>query len=675
MPFCRSCGGQVPAEASFCGTCGEPLTLTLDTPTGSNTLLKTELTPARVEPTQPAQAPQIEPAAPRQRASSIEQEKQDQQEPLMPLPPVTQPPGSGHIPVAPGTPTNGIPTIHGIPQQASMPSLPGSAPAGNASSPYNPTQPGSAANASHATRPHNTAQPGNSVHAHASQQPSTQQFGSSSSAHASSSHAQAGNLKGLHRGRWGLRRPAQQSAAHSSAAGGAGTAAGSGAAVAVKAIVAIVIIAAAAAGAVKAAPVLFHRGSTQTGGQQAITTQPMPPTLTSCPAPGAARAMVSRTLAPGHHQDLVFSTGAELERYDTSAGRTTTILQARGGSLDEAQLSADGTWLLFENQVGNQNAIQAIRLDGQGLQTLHCAPAGQSIFGLSWSPDQQTLAFDEGSPFDGPHGPSGAANTELLQVKTGKLETALIQPVYVPNQDNQHGYLPFYWLDNTHLYMQDYIRCCVGDNPPIHLYVLNTGQGTNQHPGNLGQGTTISSGFIQQAALSPDRGTLLQTSCTCGFNLWRGPSPITEQPATGGGSRTIYTDSANAITNIAAIDANDLLVVISNTEGDLSQNGLWRLNLVTHQRVHLMPNHLNSQASFLFNLGTGSTWANIARDGSMYAVKMLTYASDGLHTTSSLFVGSLQGKGTAVNIYTGAPVSLQNTLPQPDAFIVGWTEM
>jgi hypothetical protein len=111
--------------------------------------------------------------------------------------------------------------------------------------------------------------------------------------------------------------------------------------------------------------------STPTGG-----TVPVPPTQASCLAAGTARAAVTARLALGSHPNIVYIVNGPthlgtLKRYDVTTGAKTEIANLSNTNISEAQLSADGQWILFVAISGTQAKLQMIRMDGQGLQTLY----------------------------------------------------------------------------------------------------------------------------------------------------------------------------------------------------------------------------------------------------------------------------------------------------------------
>jgi hypothetical protein len=94
-----------------------------------------------------------------------------------------------------------------------------------------------------------------------------------------------------------------------------------------------------------------------------------------------------------------------LRRYDVGTGQKTELPVKEGLSLEQAQVSADGQWVLFVVELdprvdpGHVAKLQLIRMDGQGLQTLYCFPAARSSRGnfplsAQWSTDQKSILLD-----------------------------------------------------------------------------------------------------------------------------------------------------------------------------------------------------------------------------------------------------------------------------------------
>ncbi|HET8840871.1 MAG TPA: hypothetical protein VFN35_05355, partial [Ktedonobacteraceae bacterium] len=186
----------------------------------------------------------------------------------------------------------------------------------------------------------------------------------------------------------------------------------------------------------------------------------MPATQTSCPADNTARAAILRPLALGAHQNLVYvynevppntsTSFGHLRRYDATTGQKIDIVTS-GLRIDSAQLSANGQWVLFlsipDPRTDPQHSamLQLVRMDGQGLQTLYCAPAlvngivvdPDSIVGhIQWSTDQQSIVFDQ-----------AATTLRLLNISNGKLTTLL------SSAQSRHFYTPITWLDTHQLFL------------------------------------------------------------------------------------------------------------------------------------------------------------------------------------------------------------------------------
>src|SRR5581483_9773863 len=179
-----------------------------------------------------------------------------------------------------------------------------------------------------------------------------------------------------------------------------------------------------------------NNGGTPAGNAPSQTVQ-MPQTQTSCPATGTARAAVMRPLLLGHDQDLVYiynevpqnttTSAGHLRRYDATTGQKTEIVSS-GLRIDQAQVSADGQWVLFlsipDPRGDHQHSamLQLVRMDGQGLQTLYCFPnqtySGQNYsrlpISLQWSVDQQSILFSVNTD-------NSTSQVELLNVSTGAL--------------------------------------------------------------------------------------------------------------------------------------------------------------------------------------------------------------------------------------------------------------
>ncbi len=408
-------------------------------------------------------------------------------------------------------------------------------------------------------------------------------------------------------------------------------------------------------------PTTTTAGQTPTtagGNTPTPATVKMPPTQTSCPAAGTARAIVQATLALGTHHNIVytFNQGTDqapvsgiIRRFDARTGIKTDIVNVSNNLIYEAQVSEDGQWLLFISKIAGQMALQMVRMDGQGLQTLHCA--AKSLFDVQWSPDQKTVAFLEGNDLS-------SASMYLLTLATGALQTALLPPAI-----GTIGGSPRTWLDNTHIYMTGFVPN--SDAPPQNLYVFDTSKGANQHDSDMQKIITIS-GYCYDLDTSIDSSKLFFSQCKGQLDLAtgiakQGPASITTQPALGGAKSSIYSSTTLAVTTVRVISSATMLLVIGNTTGDMSKNGLWKMNINGSGLTRLTTDPAGQFCSL--NGYTQFTWANISRDNSFYAMKL----SNSQETVQSLLFGSLTGNTAPARFAAFSGTGSVN--------IVGWTTM
>jgi Tol biopolymer transport system component len=351
-------------------------------------------------------------------------------------------------------------------------------------------------------------------------------------------------------------------------------------------------------------------------------------------------------LMRGSHANLVYvsnqgsadnPTSSILKRYDITSKSETTILALPHTPIMEAQVSADGNWVLFRASVENRSAIQLIRMDGQGLQTLYCSAKGVQ-FGassLEWSPDKKYVAFLE----DG--------NVYLLTIAGGTYRVALSRTTTV-------SYAPRTWLDNTRLYLFGALPGT--ETPPLYNISL----------------LDITTAEVQQVLNEPalcgdfdssiDGTHLFMSECVASMPSKGGPSSIKVLPATGGTGTTIYSMPTYGITTLRVASADTLLFVIDNTgvgSVDTSHNGLWKMNTDGTGLTRLTTEPADETT--LFNIYTQYFWSTVSRDGMWYAVQAVNYASSSARS-AWILVGPINGD-TPFTLATG-PMR-----------IVGWTTM
>ncbi len=403
---------------------------------------------------------------------------------------------------------------------------------------------------------------------------------------------------------------------------------------------------------------------------RATSTTTANPTTTSlptnCPQTGTGRAatMPPLTQPVGHHQNIVYINeednaanepiSGELIRYDVTSSRKTTILKRKNASIQEAQLSSDGQWILFTNQIYNPakhyfgtQMLQLVRIDGQGLQTLYCAPQSTGLLMLTWSPDQQHVAF-----FGGKKEGDSFAGVSTIDMRTGKVQLVLDDPSALDM---------LFWKNNQQLYIRFAFIV-----PTNTLYLLDTTHGSNQHKKDL---TSV---FQQQtskpcwnAAASVDGTALFISQCTPAPPARTGapyvtgpPSSISKQAATGGSLHTILTTKQLAIVDVHTVSQHVLLFEVdkfgfSKSETD-SRNGLWKVNTDGSGLLQL------THEVEVGDGNEGPAWRYASRDGTYYAYGIW----DQTTKRTTLKYGSLSG---------GPTTSFTNS--NSGSRIVGWTVM
>ncbi len=393
------------------------------------------------------------------------------------------------------------------------------------------------------------------------------------------------------------------------------------------------------------------------------TTVPVPPTQTSCPAMGTARAAVFASLALGSHMNVVYivnefsgttSTFGTLKRLDVSTGSKTEVIRLASTYINSAQLSADGQWILFVALVNNQARLQMIRMDGKGLQTLYCANpsngafAGSAIDAPQWTSNLKLVAFNNGR------------NIVLLNMQSGTLTTEFVAPQV------SAAFLPATWLDATRLY----VRELQADEASFTMYLLDSRKGANQTIGSLTPIYDANSGcqcgdfdssydgqhlFISSYITGPG-------TAGPGFGSVHGPGTISVRPASGGASSTIFTSQGMAFTTIRVINQNTLLLLVENrgTNVDRSKNGLWEMHTDGSGLTQLSNQAGAANGADNLNVYNQYPWSNVSRDGSLYA---LQYTNG---TQIVLSYASLSGGSQTVfaNIADGTQLT-----------IVGWTTL
>jgi WD40 repeat protein len=381
---------------------------------------------------------------------------------------------------------------------------------------------------------------------------------------------------------------------------------------------------------------------------QALTATPATPTMpastptaTSMPAAGSSltsscpvHPAVMPSLPAGSQPGVVYlserggfqasMTDAQLIRYDSSTKSKSVLVSFAQSdvAITEAQVSADGQWVLFltASLSQNQTKLQLIRADGQNLQTLYCVPP-YTISNIRWSPDKQHVAFAV-------PGSDGRISTiVVLNLSNGQQEAFQV-----------HNYSPYAWLNTTQLYVVQ----PQGDQSTsaLNLSLLDISKGSAQQAGNL---LTIASanGLCGAFEQSSDGKQLFTSSCTpvnangCQGPATQGPSALNVLPATGGSAKTIYSSQSQAIMTLYAASSQTLLMYVENTYGNLSQNGLWKIN-ADGSGLTRLTNVAGQQCD---DLSYPAFLPQIASAGQQYALRI----ADARARNEVLLVGSLNG--------------------------------
>ncbi len=392
-------------------------------------------------------------------------------------------------------------------------------------------------------------------------------------------------------------------------------------------------------------------GSSATGTPVPQTVQ-MPPTQTACPAANTARAAVMRLLVLGQFQNLVYvynevpqntttSTGY-LKRYDVSNGRKAEIISS-GLSIDQAQVSADGQWVLFlsipdpRSDTQHSAMLQLVRMDGEGLQTLYCfhhmtysnlSGSSKLPISIKWSVDQKSILVSENTN-------NNTSQVFVLDVATGGL-----RQLFLDQNDTNYAYRAATWLDTTHFYLVK--EGTSGPTPPATIYLVNASVATVTSPGLTSIYTTPTRMSYYSFDSSYD-GTLLYSSYCL---LAASPFSTTIQvgPATGGTRHTIFQEQpSDCIQAMRAVSSSTLLLltqVASSGAGNFSDQ-LWTMNLPGDSTKSLttLTNPNSGQNGFNFNQTSQFPWSNVSRDGGDYALQ----AIDPVATNQTVLVGSMKG--------------------------------
>ena len=421
-------------------------------------------------------------------------------------------------------------------------------------------------------------------------------------------------------------------------------------------------------------------GATASGGTPGTSTPSqtvqMPPTQTSCPAADTARAAVMRPLALGHDQDLVYiynevpqnttTSAGHLRRFDATTGQKTDIVTS-GLRIDQAQVSADGQWVLFlsipDPRGDSQHSamLQLVRMDGQGLQTLYCFPnatySGHSAtnklpISLQWSIDERSILFSVNTN-------NANSQVELLNVATGALST-----LFQDQNDSLYYYSVVTWLDNTHFYLIK--QGSSGPTPPATLFLLNASTATPTNPGLVQIMTTNTRMSYFSFDSSYDATQLYSSYCLQAASPFN--TNIAVGPAQGGARHTIFQEQpADCIQTLRAVLPNTLLLLlqVSNSTTNGISNQVWMMSLPggSMRTLATLTSFPGNQTNYAMNETSQFPWSNLSRNNNAYALQTVNPATQ----VQSILVGSLSG---------GSPNAIATTSPGLSTVsLAGWTTL
>ena len=388
-------------------------------------------------------------------------------------------------------------------------------------------------------------------------------------------------------------------------------------------------------------------------------TQTMPQTTTTCPASGQVRFPVMPSLTRGYDSTIVYivnesdasgnPTYGTIKLFNTVTGAKTELAKTNHTRVTGAQVSNDGNWVLFVATVDGESELRLVRMDGQGLQTLFCAPSNMLIRDVQWSVDQTYVIFDE-FPRSG-----GAPAVYLLNLSSGALQ------VEMPAPATGLALIPRTWLDAHRVLMVGIVPD--SDAPPQNVYLLDINKGANQSLAGV-QRVFLSTRPCWDFDSSYDEQSLFLAQCMPAQPA--GSGTISRQPLNGGAAAPVLDSSTLAFATVRDIDRRDinLLALASDTSpgsagGDPAHDGLYLVKADGSAPPLRLTSTPAGQISEL-NAYSQYFWANVSRDESLYALETVAPGSN----VYTLSYGRLSSGKPAIFASIGAGTSMS---------IAGWT--
>jgi hypothetical protein len=296
----------------------------------------------------------------------------------------------------------------------------------------------------------------------------------------------------------------------------------------------------------------------------------------------------------------------------------------------------------------HESMLQLIRMDGQGLQTLYCLPAGinSPATNIQWSTDQKSVLISTDN--------KSTSTVTLLSIASGKLTTEL------NITDQNYGYTVVTWLDHTRAYVERLGR--LGPVPPIVLSTLDTSKYSNPNGSSLNKVLEHSVRFSYLSLDSSYNGKQLFVGY-CWMVGANQPfdTTISVGPATAGTQKTIYHQAPSiCVQQLRAVAPQTLLMTVEsvNTSTNVYDDQVWKMKPDGSGRTVLFDLPKNN-TTYSMNVFTQFPWSNVSRDGSMYMLQ----TSNQNNTLQTLVFGSMKG---------GKPTQFAYT-DRGSVDIVGWT--
>jgi hypothetical protein len=387
----------------------------------------------------------------------------------------------------------------------------------------------------------------------------------------------------------------------------------------------------------------------------------------TCPPQATARAAIMPHLTAGNHPNIVYVSqsgdSSILRRYDVSTGSTQTILSTNGTeTITEANISPDGQWVLLVALLQNQLAIQLVRIDGQHLQTLYCAPAQMDMDAALLSPNQHFLVFDQVED-------ENISTLYLLNLTTGQLHTELspLQPGYPDlaqaqsqtttlsmlsslsfsdkTTDNRKTssftpwsskhyliYIPMKWYNNS-VYLIGTVRA-TGAIPHQLALLRDINEDVTEQASNLQLITApFADNGCQDYDVTPDNQQLVCSAYTLLGPVT--PSTIMMRPMTGTTFHSIYSEPMGGRI-VARVLSNSTLIFIQYQR--TGPPSLWKINIDSSGLTQLLSTS-SSDMDLSFAYASYLPWSITSPNSNLYALIVANLAN----STQSLIFGSLSG--------------------------------